>query len=161
MSADLDGLLIRPGARTDLPSVGELYVRAREAAVPAMPPSVHTPASVRAWVRSWDLGVHELWVADAGEELVGFALATATWLDHLYVEPARTGSGVGSALLEVVKALRPGGVGLWVFESNVAARRFYERHGFVEVERTDGSGNEERAPDVHLAWPGPDGRDRG
>ncbi len=29
-----------------------------------------------------------------------------------------------------------------------ALQRFDERHGFVEVERTDGSGNEERAPDV-------------
>jgi hypothetical protein len=41
---------------------------------------------------------------------------------------------------------------LWVFESNVPARRFYELHGFVAVERTDGAGNEERAPDVRMEW---------
>jgi hypothetical protein len=32
------------------------------------------------------------------------------------------------------------------------ARRFYERHGFVAVEHTDGAGNEEREPDVRFLW---------
>ncbi len=31
-----------------------------------------------------------------------------------------------------------------------------QRHGFVELERTDGSANEEKAPDVKMAWPGAD-----
>ena len=31
---------------------------------------------------------------------------------------------------------------------NTGARRFYERHGFVEAGRTDGRGNEEGVPDV-------------
>ncbi|CAA9412428.1 MAG: hypothetical protein AVDCRST_MAG35-1509, partial [uncultured Quadrisphaera sp.] len=44
------------------------------------------------------------------------------------------------------------GLALWTFASNVAAQRFYERHGFVAGDRTDGSGNEERAPDVRYAW---------
>ena len=35
---------------------------------------------------------------------------------------------------------------------NEPARRFYRRHGFVEVGRTDGARNEEREPDVRLAW---------
>ena len=43
-----------------------------------------------------------------------------------------------------------------MFESNVAARAFYARHGLVELERTDGSANEERRPDVRMAWPGTD-----
>jgi hypothetical protein len=32
--------------------------------------------------------------------------------------------------------------------------RFYERHGFVEAERTDGRRNEERAPDIRYVWDG-------
>jgi chorismate mutase len=43
-----------------------------------------------------------------------------------------------------------------VFETNLAARRFYRRHGLVELEHTDGSGNEEGAPDLRMAWPGAD-----
>ena len=39
---------------------------------------------------------------------------------------------------------------------NAPARGFYARRGLVELERTDGSGNEERAPDVRMAWPGTD-----
>jgi hypothetical protein len=51
-----------------------------------------------------------------------------------------------------VKTLRPDGFGLWVFTSNTPARAFYAGHGFVETERTDGSDNEEHAPDVRMEW---------
>ena len=40
---------------------------------------------------------------------------------------------------------------LWTFQSNHGARRFYERHGFVAVQHTDGD-NEEGAPDVRYEW---------
>jgi ribosomal protein S18 acetylase RimI-like enzyme len=52
----------------------------------------------------------------------------------------------------VAKRERPEGLRLWTFASNEAAQRFYLRHGFREVERTDGSDNEERAPAVLYAW---------
>ena len=65
-------------------------------------------------------GDHEAWVAeDADGLLLGYALLTATWLDHLFVEPERQSTGVGGALLDVVKGVRPDGFCLWVFESNV------------------------------------------
>ena len=44
------------------------------------------------------------------------------------------------------------GLSLWTFQVNGAARRFYERHGFTEVERTDGSHNDEHEPDVRYVW---------
>ncbi|WP_219923999.1 GNAT family N-acetyltransferase [Nocardioides campestrisoli] len=152
---------MRPGSVEDLADVGELYLRSRHAAFPSVPAPVHSDAQVRAWVRGWDLTSHELWLAEeagapdgpAAARPLGFVLLTPTWVDHLYVDPDHQGHGIGSALVELVQALRPDGVGLWVFESNLAARRFYARHGFVEVERTDGSENEEHAPDIHLAWP--------
>jgi chorismate mutase len=43
-----------------------------------------------------------------------------------------------------------------VFEMNTPARAFYERHGLLELERTDGRGNEEKCPDIKMAWPGVD-----
>lgn len=146
-------LLVRPAAVGDLPAVAELYLRVREEAVPTMPPLVHEPDEVFAWVLGWDLGDLEVWLAEAGGP-VGFAAFTPTWLDCLYVAPAHQGSGVGSTLLDLVKARRPHGFGLWVFESNAPGRRFYARHGLLERELTDGSGNEERCPDVRLEWPG-------
>lgn len=147
---------LRPGSAADLPAVAEVHLAARRAAVPHMPPGVHPDDDVRRWVASWDLTTHDVWLAEAGDELLGFATLTQTWLESLYVAPTAQRSGVGSALLEVAKAQRPGGFGLWVFESNVPARTFYARHGLVELERTDGSGNEERQPDVRMVWPGAD-----
>jgi GNAT superfamily N-acetyltransferase len=41
---------------------------------------------------------------------------------------------------------------LWTFQKNAKARAFYERHGFVPVEFTDGLTNQEREPDVRYVW---------
>lgn len=148
----VDEVLVRPATEDDLAELALLYVLARAAAVPQIPPSVHPPGEQRAWVLGWDLSTHEVWVAHRNDRLLGFARFTRTWLDDLYVDPRHRGEGVGSTLLATVQALRPDGFGLWVFVSNAPARRFYARHGLVEVRRTDGSENEERAPDIELAW---------
>jgi GNAT superfamily N-acetyltransferase len=118
-----------------------------------MPPALHTAEEDVAFYgrRIADDDV-TTWLAEADGELLGFAMCTPTFLDGLYVRPDLTGQGIGSLLLDVVEATHPGGYELWVFESNAGARRLYERRGLVEVERTDGSGNEERAPDVRMAW---------
>jgi GNAT superfamily N-acetyltransferase len=58
------------------------------------------------------------------------------------------------AWIELAKRERPDGLRLWTFASNLRAQRFYERHGFVEAQRTDGRGNEERAPDILYVWAG-------
>lgn len=148
--------MLRPATAADLPPMAEVFLAARAAAVPAMPPSVHPPADVRSYFLGLDLAApgREAWVAEDDRGLVGFAKVTADWLDDLYVLPDAQGQGIGTALLDLVKALRPGGFALWVFESNAPARSFYARHGLVERERTDGGGNEERAPDIRMEWPG-------
>jgi putative acetyltransferase len=58
---------------------------------------------------------------------------------------------MGCALLDIAKAVS-GSLQLWTFQRNIAARRFYEARGFVAVEETDGSHNEEREPDVLYRW---------
>ncbi|MFB9308908.1 GNAT superfamily N-acetyltransferase [Agromyces hippuratus] len=59
-------------------------------------------------------------------------------LDELYVAPGLRGAGIGTALLEhaIAEVLRRGGgeMHINVDEDDVDARRFYERHGFVNVE---------------------------
>ena len=64
------------------------------------------------------------------------------------------GRGIGARLLSVAKRERPRGLRLWTFASNTAAQRLYERHGVVEIHRTDGQHNEERAPDILYIWRG-------
>ncbi len=147
-------LSVRPAERDDLASLAEVYLAARAAAEPAMPPLRGDEPSVQRWLEE----LHdraEVWVAEEGRPLA-FAVVAGDWLDCLYVAPHRQGEGIGSLLLDLVRARRPDGFSLWVFVSNEPARAFYRRHGLVELERTDGSGNEERAPDLRMAWPGED-----
>ena len=82
----------------------------------------------------------------------GFSILDGDWLNHLYVHPDEIGTGVGHALFEHAKARRPDGFQFWVFQQNERARRFYEAHGAVAVEFTDGSENEEKTPDVRYRW---------
>lgn len=75
-------------------------------------------------------------------------LLEGEWIEQLYVDPSWTGRRIGTRLLEVAKRSRPDGLQLWTFQSTHGAHRFYKRHGFKAEERTDGSRNQERAPDV-------------
>jgi chorismate mutase/GNAT superfamily N-acetyltransferase len=145
-------VVLRPAGVEDLGEVAELYIATRRDALGQMPAPVHTDAEIREWVRRTGTE-KEVWVAEE-DAITGFAVLDGAWLDSLYVGPARQGAGIGTALLDLVKAQRPGGFGLWVFASNASGRGFYRRHGLVELEHTDGSGNEERAPDVRMIWPG-------
>ena len=146
-------LLLRPATDADLPAIVAVQMESRGSA--AMPPGIHPGHEVTAWL-SAKLATDDVWVAESAERVVGYARITPGWLDDLYVLPAHAGAGVGSALLDVVKAQQPDGFCLWVFEINTPARAFYARHGLVELERTDGQANEEKAPDIRMAWPGAD-----
>jgi GNAT superfamily N-acetyltransferase len=153
----MDEWRLRPAARSDLPEIAGLYLRTREAALPAMPPGVHPAEEVRAWVSGWDLDAWVVWLAELSDgRPVGYAVVAGDWLHSLYVDPGAAGGGIGTALLDVVKQQCPEGFCLWVFESNAPARAFYANRGLIELERTDGSANEEKAPDVRMAWLGSD-----
>jgi chorismate mutase/GNAT superfamily N-acetyltransferase len=151
---DATDLVLRQATTDDADQVTELYLATRRAAEPAMPPQLHSPESVLVYTTGM-IVEKEVWVAET-EEIVGFATLAETFLDALYVGPDHQGFGIGTALLDLAKARRPDGFALWVFASNAPARGFYHRHGLVELEHTDGSGNEERSPDVRMAWPGAD-----
>ena len=153
----MDEWQLRAAVSKDLPALAEVYLRSRTAALPAMPPGVHPPDEVRAWVGGWDLAAWDVWLAQAAEgHVLGYAVVTDDWLHSLYVDPDASGRGVGGALLDMAKQLRPHGFCLWVFESNLPARTFYAHRGLIELDRTDGSANEEKAPDIRMAWPGHD-----
>jgi|SRR5690242_12064818 GNAT superfamily N-acetyltransferase len=141
---------IRRGRARDARAAADLYLRAREVALRAgsIPAGVHDDDDVRGYFASHVVGKCELWVAEQDGALAGILVLDGDFVDQLYVEPGLTGRGIGSALLAVAKRERPQGLRLWAFQSNTGARRFYERHGFVEVRQTDGADNEERAPDV-------------
>jgi GNAT superfamily N-acetyltransferase len=115
-------------------------------------PLAHTDTEVRGWIREHVVPETEAWVAVEDGRVVGLLVLAPGWIEQLYVAPDRLGAGIGSRLVALAKERSPDGLQLWTFQVNARARGFYERHGFVAVETTDGRGNEERQPDVRYAW---------
>lgn len=93
----------------------------------------------------------QIWGAEEDGRLVGVIAFLEDWIDQLYVLPEAQGRGIGTKLLEVAKSAYPS-LSLWTFQRNAAARRFYEKHGFLVVDESDGAGNEEKEPDVLYKW---------
>ena len=142
-------VLVRPVLRNDAEAVADIHIAARGAA--PMPPSVHAEAAVRAWLAQ-RVQKDEVWVAVDGDAVVGYVRFTDEWLEDLYIAPSHARLGIGTKLLDVVKRRRPAGFSLWVFEMNAPARAFYGGHGLMECEHRDGADNEERTPDLRMAW---------
>ena len=112
---------------------------------------LHTPDEDKRYFRGRVFPACTIWGARDGEALVGFVAFRPGWIDQLYVLPSEQRHGVGTALLDVAKAASAT-LSLWTFQRNRRARQFYERHGFVMVDETDGSGNDEQEPDVLYRW---------
>jgi len=81
----------------------------------------------------------------------GFLARDGAIIHALYLRPSARGRGQAKRLLETAKARAPR-LELWAFQANIDARSFYAHEGFVEVELTDGAGNDEKLPDVRLVW---------
>jgi GNAT superfamily N-acetyltransferase len=148
-------IAVRRATSRDADCVTSLYLRARKAAAEAraIPPTIHTDVETAHWVGSHLIPKLECWVAEtSSSQTVGMLVLDEDWIDQLYVEPGLTRRGIGLKLLEVAKQQRPNGLQLWTFVSNRGARRFYRANGFVEIESTDGSRNEEGFPDIRCAW---------
>ena len=144
----------RIALKEDLPAVHDIFVSSSSS--PGHPLEHRTPGQVRAWIGSLLDRPGELWLACREQEVLGFLLMRGSWLNLLFVRPERQGSGVGAGLLDLVKALRPQGFGLRVYQANTRAREFYRRHGLIELESTDGSSHDDDEPDLQMAWLGED-----
>jgi GNAT superfamily N-acetyltransferase len=76
------------------------------------------------------------------------------WIDQLYVLPSAQRRGVGSKLLAVALG-EFAQLLVWTFQRNALARCFYEAKGFVLVQETPGTRNEEKEPDALYRWTRP------
>jgi GNAT superfamily N-acetyltransferase len=141
---------VRPAELHEARDLADLWLRSRRASFPSIPPAVHSDDEVRRWFEEVVLPLREVWVAERALRPMALMVLHGADVDQLYVDPSCTGHGLGGALLQHAKVRRPAGLTLWTFQSNLGARRFYERHGFVAVATTDD--NEERAPAVRYEW---------
>lgn len=141
--------LVRRGWTGDAAAIARVFWAARGRM--AYLPDLYTYEQTQWWVEHVMAPRSELWIAEVNGAPVGFAALDGTRLDHLYVEPAHQGRGIGESLLATAKRRRPE-LDLRVFERNTGARAFYARQGFQEVGSGDGTDNEERLPDLRLRW---------
>jgi len=142
-------LPIRRATPADIEAVARLHRAVRTACLPYLP-ELHTPEEDLRFFREHVFPTCTVWVG-GGTRVAGYCACRHGWADHLYVEPAAQGRGLGSALLNQAIVGRSH-LKLWVFQRNISAIRFYTRRGFRLVELTDGSGNEEGEPDALYEW---------
>jgi GNAT superfamily N-acetyltransferase len=141
--------VIRRATPTDVAEIVDVFERSF--ATLAFLPKLHTHEENVEFLT----GVVErqdAWVAEHHGRVAGFLALKGDLGTFFYVDPDAHGKGLGTALFEQAQRERPAGFSFWVFQQNERARRFYEAHGAVAVEFTDGSGNEERTPDVRYEW---------
>ena len=81
------------------------------------------------------LPTHRVTLAVVESRLVGFIAASQESVSQLHVKVGLHRQGIGSALLALAKARSTGSLWLYAFTQNLRACRFYEKHGFVAVER--------------------------
>ncbi len=115
-------------------------------------PDVYPPAETEALFARL-IATRTVWVARHGERPLGFvAVDGGGYVDALYLRDGSRGSGLGARLLDRAKAHAPGGLALRTFRQAEAARRFYLRAGFAEIEGSEGSENDAGLPDIRLEW---------
>ena len=142
---------VRPAGGDDADAIADVYLASFAATYGFA--LAHSDQQVRRWIADILLPTEEVWVATTPDRTVVAMMALSPdMVDQLYVAPEWTGRGIGGRLIALAKSRRLGGLDLCTFQVNSGARRFYERHGFVEVARGDGSGNEEGQPDIRYAW---------
>ncbi|MBA3324921.1 MAG: GNAT family N-acetyltransferase [Rhodobacteraceae bacterium] len=150
--AEIFDVEIRRGVEADAGSCAAIFNAWADAT--EWMPRVHPPEDVARHYREHVFATCRVLAAERDGAVAGFlAVDGEGFVAALFVAEAARGQGVGAALLDAAKALRPEGLTLWTFAANAGARRFYGRHGFVEAGRAAGE-NEEGLPDVMLTWRG-------
>ena len=143
------------GRVDDAEAIATVYLRSRKELV-ACAPLAHSDDEVRQWIRGRLIPDGRVTVALVGGQTVGLLSVSRgvdeSWIDQLYLHPAWVGQGIGTKLLDLARAeLRPP-IRLYTFQANERARRFYESRGFRAIAFGDGTGNEEKCPDVLYEW---------
>ena len=154
---DKTKVIIRQARREDAPRLHELH----SAAVRSLCASHYSPEIIDGWLQNRhpdgylppiERGV--MFVAEMGARIIGFGEAATGVVVAVYVDPSATQQGVGSTILRyAVEMARRDHDGPIRVESTLNASRFYERHGFREIERLSIKRNLVDVPVVLLEMP--------
>ena len=84
----------------------------------SIPAAIHSDAEIEEWVAVEVIAHREVWAAvDTEDWALAVMVLDDGWIDQLYVDPAWTGMGLGSRLVELAKSRSPEGLQLWTFAS--------------------------------------------
>lgn len=144
---------IRYGQPEDAEAIASILIASRKAALP-FAPIPYSDAEVLHWVQKVLLLDFRVWLACERESgrAVGMAAMVDGFVDQLYLHPAWYRQGVGTLLMERMKAESQGYLELYCFQRNKDARAFYEDQGFTLAAERDGSANVEGQPDCLYRW---------
>lgn len=146
----MDAIRLRRLNAGDMPAAAIVHRTSFDARLPWLA-GQHTPNEDCDYWSGHLFATCEIWGAEMDDTLLGVIAFRQGWVEQLYILPVAQGRGLGSALIDVAKVTEPG-LQLWTFQRNALARRFYEARGFSPIQETDGSGNEEREPDILYRW---------
>lgn len=140
---------IRPAAPADRDALLALWLRSirathtflSEADIQALIPAARDAALV----------MLEVWVlADESDQPLGFMGLDDTKLEALFIDPAHTGHGGGTALIAHAVTLK-GALSVDVNEQNPDALGFYKARGFEVTGRSETDSDGRPFPLIHLA----------
>lgn len=155
---------IRPATQADVPAIASIHAASWRDAYSGILPADYLRGQVQRdleadWARRQILAQDVVLLADTTDGSVGFIAVwcrPSPFIDNLHVLPSMRSRGLGAALMkaatERLVAQGHSTAYLWVFESNVAAIRFYERLGAARGRREAKQFFGHSVPSVRLEW---------
>jgi ribosomal protein S18 acetylase RimI-like enzyme len=147
-------LSIQPFDAIDTDEVLWLWRRSFEHGVGIVDPDP-TIEGIRGYFLAEVLPKDEIFVAKEEGSIVGVVAFDRESVSALYVRIEAIGQGIGSKLINLAKEASSGSLWLFTFAKNQNARRFYAKHGFVEI--AYGFEPVWKLDDVKLSWSRPKG----
>ena len=136
--------------RSDESVAAAMQHRLAGAMIPGFDPTLHSVDETCAFYRTV-FAKGPVWGAYDGALLVGHLALEPGWIEHLYVDPARHGEGIGRSLIAIAQREQDD-LQLFTYAANARARTIYEAAGFVAQEFGFDPEHEDRVPNVRYRW---------
>ncbi|KIN73440.1 GNAT family N-acetyltransferase [Sulfitobacter guttiformis] len=141
-------VMIRPARALDAGKLADILAAANSTL--EWLPDLYTSAEE---IKLIGIMIEANWVrmAIVDDEIAGFIARKGTEIHALALRPNLQGTGVARTLmLDAQRNAKK--LGLWSYQANDRATRFYGKAGFIEVARTDGADNDAHLPDIRFEW---------
>lgn len=122
-------LVVRPADERDASTLANIYLLAREDALPDLPRSFND-REIHAWMRDEVLAKEDVRLATERGVVKGFAAVHDRTLTHLWVSPPFQRKGVGRTLLDKLRQVHDIKLDAVIYADSASAKAFLEKEGF-------------------------------